>query len=174
MYLNEKAWETPQEDIYTIDAAIKNFLDVYAAVKKSYPSREIYISEKEAIYLRSANYPLEKWLALADIEYKRLFASFMQKAIRFCPEDEFEVTYEGEALQGGTEAYLNSTFMVSICLEDKWRTENVNGNFFSLKDNEEKPVLIKNVFCEEQLSTKVIKEILDTGISYKIYTYEEL
>lgn len=64
--------------------------------------------------------------------------------------------------------------MVSICLEDKWRTENVNGNFFSLKDNEEKPVLIKNVFCEEQLSTKVIKEILDTGISYKIYTYEEL
>ena len=52
--------------------------------------------------------------------------------------------------------------------------ENVNGNFFSLKDNEEKPVLIKNVFCEEQLSTKVIKEILDTGISYKIYTYEEL
>ena len=64
--------------------------------------------------------------------------------------------------------------MVSICLEDKWRTENVNGNFFSLKDNEEKPVLIKNVFCEEQLSTKVIKEILDTGISYKIYTYEEV
>ena len=64
--------------------------------------------------------------------------------------------------------------MVSICLEDKWRTENVNGNFFSLKDNEEKQVIIKNVFCEEQLSTKVIKEILDTGISYKIYTYEEL
>ncbi len=64
--------------------------------------------------------------------------------------------------------------MVSICLEDKWRTENVNGNFYSLRDNEEKPVLIKNLFCAEQLSTKVIKEILDTGISYKIYTYEEL
>lgn len=127
MYLNEKAWEEPQDDIYIINDAIKNFLDIYAAVKREYPSKEIYVSEDKQLYLKTINYSIEHWLSSADIEYRRLYLSFIQRKITYHPEDEFEVTFEKKSLEGGTEAYLNDSFMISICLNDKWKTNVVEG-----------------------------------------------
>ena len=90
MYLNEKSWEILQDEPYIVDSAIREFLDIYAAVKRKYPRKEIYVPEDELIYLRSTKYPLEKWMASADQEYKRLFLTFRGKCIRYSPEDEYE------------------------------------------------------------------------------------
>ena len=73
MYLNEKSWEILQDEPYIVDSAIREFLDIYAAVKRKYPRKEIYVPEDELIYFRSTKYPLEKWMASADQEYKRLY-----------------------------------------------------------------------------------------------------
>lgn len=116
MYLNEKSWEVIQEDRYITDNAITNFLDIYAAVKKNYPRIEVYIPEGWTIYLCSKDYSIEKWLSSADIEYKRLYLLFVQKAIRYNKEEEYEVSFEGKMFYGGTEAYLNSSFILSrVC-----------------------------------------------------------
>lgn len=174
MYLNEKSWEVIQEDRYITDNAITNFLDIYAAVKKNYPRIEVYIPEGWTIYLCSKDYSIEKWFSSADIEYKRLYLLFVQKAIRYNKEEEYEVSFEGKMFYGGTEAYLNSSFILSICLDDNWKKSNIECKFYSLPDNEEKDISLKNVFCKEQLECLLIKEILDRENSIKVNSYDEL
>ncbi len=174
MYLNEKAWEVVQENRYITDDAIINFLNIYSTVKKNYPGMEVYMPEGWNIYLHSKNYSIEKWLSSADIEYKRLYLLFIQKAIRYNKEEEYEVSFDGKVFYGGTEAYLNNSFILSICLDDKWKKSNIGCKFYSLPDNEEKDICLKNVFCKEQLECPVIKEILSKGNSVKIISYDEL
>ena len=174
MYLNEKSWEILQDEPYIVDSAIREFLDIYAAVKRKYPRKEIYVPEDELIYLRSTKYPLEKWMASADQEYKRLFLTFRGKCIRYSPEDEYEVTYKGETLKGGTEAYLNESFMMSICLDSKWEQKVIDGELCSINDSEEEIVHIQNVFDIGQLEESSIKDILAKESSINLYNYDEL
>lgn len=125
MYLNEKSWHVQQEDLYVIDEKIRKFLDIYALMKRKNPRKEIFVSEDEQLYIDSKNYPLAKWLSEADIEYRRLYLSFWSKRITYKPEDEYEVNVEDEILKGGTEAYLNDSFMVSIGLDEKWEQKDI-------------------------------------------------
>nr|WP_296480466.1 hypothetical protein [uncultured Acetatifactor sp.] len=117
MYLNEKSWKAGQEDPHKIDCKIRNFLDIYSTLKRKYPAKEVSVPDDEILYLRSDKYPLEKWLATADREYQRLYLSFWGKRITYHPEDEYEVSVDGESLKGGTEAYLNDSVMLSIGLK---------------------------------------------------------
>lgn len=174
MYLNERSWEASQEDPYVIDNAVKRFLDIYAAVKRVYPECEIYIPEGEVIYLRPGDYSLGKWLASADIEYRRLYFLFWQRGIRYHPEDEYEMSCDGEPLKGGTEACLNDSFMVSICLDGKWGKEVIEGELYSLADDEEREARVKNVFCKEQLECDYVKEVLRSRGNLNVWSYEEL
>ena len=132
MYLNEKSWHVQQEDLYVIDEKIRKFLDIYALMKRKNPRKEIFVSEDEQLYIDSKNYPLAKWLSEADIEYRRLYLSFWSKRITYKPEDEYEVNVEDEILKGGTEAYLNDSFMVSIGLDEKWEQKDIKATLFSV------------------------------------------
>lgn len=118
MYLNEKSWQEAQDDIHMIDRSLKKFLNVYKQIKKRYPRQEIFVPEGETLYLQE--YPLNKWIAMADIEYKRLYLSFWNRRITYNPEDEYELLVGEAVLKGGTEACLNascmfSTVFLSIC-----------------------------------------------------------
>ena len=137
MYLNEKSWHVQQEDLYVIDEKIRKFLDIYALMKRKNPRKEIFVSEDEQLYIDSKNYPLAKWLSEADIEYRRLYLSFWSKRITYKPEDEYEVNVEDEILKGGTEAYLNDSFMVSIGLDEKWEQKDIKATLFSVYEEEQ-------------------------------------
>ncbi len=174
MYLNERSWEILQDEPYIVDSAIRKFLDIYAAVKRKFPRKEIYVPENELIYLRSTKYPLEKWMASADREYKRLFLTFCTKCIRYSPEDEYEVTFKGEVLKGGTEAYLNESFIMSICLNSKWERRIIDGELCSINNSEEEIVHIQNVFDVGQLEESTLKNILAKENTINLYNYDEL
>lgn len=174
MYLNEKAWEIPVEDPYLIDKAMKEFLNIYAAVKRRNPRMDIFVPENESIYLRTVNYPIQKWLASADREYQRLYLLFKNKHIYYRPEEDYEVSFEGDYLKGGTEAYLNNFFMISLCLGDKWKRELIDGEFCSMLTDEVTAVTIKNVFSAEQLNADEIQALIDQHDSIKVASYTEL
>ena len=79
MYLNEKAWEIQQDDHYVIHRALKNFMQIYSILAGEFHKPGIFVPAGTEIYLRSSDYPLEKWLSEVDIEYRRLFLSFWGK-----------------------------------------------------------------------------------------------
>lgn len=174
MYLNEKSWKVQQDEPYLIDGAIRKFLDIYAAIKRKYPRLEIYVPENETIILQSTKYPFEKWLATVDREYQRLYLSFWQKRITYSPEDEYEIAFEGEELRGGTEAYLNDSFMISIGLTDKWKQELVVGELTALRNDDERTVKVKNIFFKEQLENKQIIDIFQKETGIRVCSYPEL
>lgn len=127
----------------------------------------------EILYLRSEKYPLEKWLATADKEYQRLYLSFWGKRITYHPEDEYEVSVDGESLKGGTEAYLNDSFMLSIGLDEKWEQESIEGVLTSMHEDEQH-VRVTNVYEKGQIEKYDIKCILRKEDSFQIQSYEEL
>ena len=173
MYLNEKSWTAREEDPYKIDCKMRNFLDIYSTLKRQYPAKEVSVPDDEILYLRSDQYPLEKWLATADREYRRLYLSFWGKRITYHPEDEYEVSVDGESLKGGTEAYLNDSVMLSIGLDEKWEQESIDGVLTSLYEDEQH-VSVINIYEKEQLKSHVIECILKREDSFQIQSYEEL
>lgn len=174
MYLNEKSFEIVQDDKYIVDCAMKNFLDIYATIKQNYSRLEIYIPQNEPIYLRSAEYPIGKWLASTDQEYKRLFLTFYDKCIKYSPEKDYEVIFQNQTLIGGTEAYLNNSFMISICLTSEWKQDIIGGTLYALEEPSEKNVFIKNIFDVQQVEEDAIKNILSEENSIQLYSYDDL
>lgn len=174
MYLNEKAWEIQQDDKYTVDRALKSFLQIYLILAKEFRMPEIYVPGNMEIYLRSAVYPLGKWLSEADIEYKRLFLSFWQKRVCYNPEEDYELTLGEEQLIGGMEAFLNDSFVISLCLNDCWKRNSIEAEFFSLLDLSSECVVINNVYHKEQLYSNPILDILKKLKDIKLYSYEDL
>lgn len=174
MYLNEKAWEIQQDNPYVIDQALKRFLRIYASLAGEFHKPEIFVPANTDIYLRSADYSIEKWLFEVDIEYRRLFLSFLGKRIEYEPEEEYEVFLDGERLEGGTEAFINDSFMVSLCLNDIWEKENVEAGFFSLEDQSTEEISIRNVYEKEQLYKSPVSDILKASGDIRIYTYKDL
>ncbi len=174
MYLNEKSWNVSQENPYIVDSAMRQFLEIYASMARDFHITEVYVPEDEELYLHSTVYPMEKWLAKADIEYRRLYLTFRQKMITYQPENEVELTYEKNWLKGGTEAFLNDSFMISVLFDEKWKQKTVRASVFSLQDMEETETEIPNVFEKEQLHCSPVVEILKAANTVKIYSYEEL
>lgn len=170
MYLNERSWQEPRDDIHAIDRSIKEFLDVYSRIKRRYPRQEIFVPEEETLYLKK--YPLNKWIAEADIEYRRLYLSFWNRRITYCPEEEYEFLVGESALKGGTEACLNASCTFSIGLDEKWTKPRISGIFVSMDGEEE--VEIANVFHADQLDDPEIKSILDEEAKIPVLSYEEL
>lgn len=170
MYLNERSWQEPQNDVRRIDQSLKEFLTVYSRMKKCYPQQEIYVPEEETLYLQE--YPLNKWIAAADVEYRRLYLSFWSRRITYRPDDEYEFLVEDTALKSGAEACLNESCVLSIGLNEKWKIPNISGNFVSM-DGEEQAE-IANVYCADQLNHPKIRRILDQESQIEILSYEEL
>lgn len=174
MYLNEKAWEIHQDNKYLISEALKRFLRIYAAMAKDFGITGIYVPEDEELYLRTAVYSIGEWLAKADIEYRRLFLTFWQKRISYHAEDEYEAVCEDERLKGGTEAFLNNSCLISLCLNEKWKRETIHAELFSISDDHVDNVVINNVFCKEQLYKDPILSLLKNAGTVKIYSYTDL
>lgn len=174
MYLNEKAWETEQSDSHKVMEAMKRFLDLYKDLALDFNVTEIFVPENEELYFRSATYPIAKWLSDADIEYRRLYMSFWQRRKTFHIEDEFEVSYKNDVLKGGTEAVLNDSFMISICLDNTWKENEISARLYSLADETEVSVIIKNAFCREQLRSEPFLSILKEAQTVNIYSYTDL
>lgn len=174
MYLNEKAWEAELENSYKAGEALKAFLDVYKILAGKYHMPDIYVPAADEPYFRSVTYTVGKWMSEADIEYKRLFLSFWQRRVTYEPEDEFEVCCESGALKGGTEAVLNDSFMLSICLKEAWKKPEIAAGLFSLADDTETPVIVRNVYEAGQLDREPIASILRATQEVKIYSYREL
>ncbi|MFR3823564.1 MULTISPECIES: hypothetical protein [Hungatella] len=174
MYLNEKAWEIQQDDHYVIHRALKNFMQIYSILAGEFHKPGIFVPAGTEIYLRSSDYPLEKWLSEVDIEYRRLFLSFWGKRIHYQPEEECEVLLDGGRLEGGTEAFINDSFMLSLCLNDIWEKESVKAEFFSLDDPNAEEIFVRNVFEKEQLYRSPILDILKALEDFRIYSYKDL
>lgn len=173
MYLNEKAWEIQQNSPYAIDEALKNFLDMYSVLARDFQMPRIFVPIDEQLYLRSS-YPIEKWMAEVDIEYKRLFLSFWQKRVCYNPDEECEVSLNGENLKGGTEAFLNDSFLLSFCLDQTWKKEYLEAERFSLTDLTSEKISLHNAFYREQLIKEPIADILKKQKKIKLYSYAEL
>ena len=173
MYLNEESWHAQQENSYVIDEKIRNFLDIYALIKRKNPRKEIFVSEDEEIYLKAEKYPLKKWLFDTDIEYRRLYLSFWNKRITFKPEDEYEVNVGNVVLKGGTEAYLNDSFMISIGLDPKWEKKDITATLVSVYE-EEQQIEIYNVYCKDQLDEERVKQIFYDEKTDIVKSYEDL
>lgn len=173
MYLNEKAWEIQQNNPYEIDEALKRFLDIYAALAGKFRMPQVFVPEDAQVYLR-ASYSIEQWLAESDLEYRRLFLSFWNKRILYTPDDECELSFGGEHLKGGTEAFLNRSFLLSICLDKTWKKELIEAEKISLPDLLPEVVSLNNVFCREQLFRGPIADILNRHKKIEIYSYQEL
>lgn len=174
MYLNEKAWEVQQEDQYAVRKALIRFLQIYKALANDFHLINIYVPENEELYLRSTAYSIGKWLSETDIEYKRLYLSFLQKRITYREEDEYEVIYEKEILKGGTEAVLNDSFLISVCFNESWEKDSITAQFFSLLDMREQTIIIDNVFYKEQLYREPIYRKLKSTREIKVYSYSDL
>lgn len=174
MYLNEKAWETEQSDPHKVKEAMKLFLDLYRDLARDFNVTEIYVPENQELYLRSAAYPIAKWMADADIEYRRLYMSFLQRRKTYHIEEEFEVSCGNDVLKGGTEAVLNDSFMISICLDETWKENEISARLYSLADETEVPVIIKNAFFNGQLRGEPFFSILKELQTVKIYSYMDL
>lgn len=174
MYLNEAAWKTQQDNPYIVNNAMENFLHIYKTLASDFHITELYVPADEKLYLRSKNYSIEKWLSEADIEYKRLYLSFWNKRISYTPEDEYELSYKQERLAGGTEAYLNDSFLISICLNEFWREECISAKLFSLADCTEETVIMHNVFSKNQLLQKPVADFLKNIPCTKLYSYNDL
>lgn len=177
MYLNEKSLEVSTDNLYEIDAAMRQFLDVYAELAGKFHMNEVYISEHEKFYLHSEKYTLEQWLAKADPEYRCLYLSFYQHLVPYVPEENMELLYEGETLIGGAEACLNQSFMFSIAFSEKWKQESIKAELHVIDESgqllEETEVLF-NLYKKEQLSAEFVTECLKKIKKEKIYDYEEL
>lgn len=174
MYLNEKAWETELCDPYKAKEAMKRFLDLYKDLALDFHITGIFVPENEELYFRSPTYPIAKWLSEADIEYKRLYMSFWQRRKTYRMEDDFEVSYKKDVLKGGTEAVLNDSFMISICLDGSWEESEISARLFSLADETDIPIMIKNAFDREQLKSEPFFSILKEAQTVKIFSYMDL
>lgn len=174
MYLNEKAWEIQQDNQYIIDEALKNFLKMYSVLAGKFHQPGIFVPADMEIYLRSKEYPIGKWLSEVDIEYRRLFLSFLEKRVIYQPDEEYEVSVDNERLNGATEAFLNDSFLISLCLNDIWKIESLKADFFSLNDLDTRVVYINNVYDREQLQRSPIQDILAITVKEGIYSYQEL
>jgi len=173
MYLNEKAWKIQQENPYIIRDALKRFLDMYSVLAKDFQISRIYVPEGETIYLCSS-YSIDKWLSEADPDDRRLFLSFWQKRICYNPDEECEVSLGGEILKGGTEAFLNNSFLLSVCLDQTWEKEYLEVEHFSLAELTSETVSLHNAFCHEQLHKGPITDILKKQKKISVYSYMEL
>lgn len=174
MYLNEKAWNADQDNKYTIINALEDFLDIYQELIFKYHFEGVFVYEKQEQHIRSVIYPLQKWLAEEDIEYRRKFLSFWQKRITFEAEEEYEFLYKGERIEGATEAVLSDSFVISPCFTSEWQIPELKGELYSLHENEQQMIGVPNVCRREQLQTPVVSEILKRHKVVRAYSYKEL
>lgn len=141
MYINEKSWESQQEDAYKIQNAMEDFLNVYKTLAQKYHIVSLYVSSEAEPYLRSETYPIAKWLHEADKELRRLYLTFWDKRIVYDVDDEWEMSYEEESWKSGTEAYLNNSFVISIAFDEKWEKKVSEASLYSMEDDDEKTVM---------------------------------
>lgn len=64
--------------------------------------------------------------------------------------------------------------MLSICLDDRWKRAEIPAVLFSLADNAESPVVVRNVFSAAQLAEEPLAAALKATFAITIYTYEDL
>lgn len=126
------------------------------------------------MYIRSLVYPLAKWLAETDADCKRSFLSFWQKRVSYTPEEEYEFSYHGERMEGATEAVLSDSFVISPCLKSEWESPELNGEFFSLKEDTTQELVVPNLYKHEQLLEPFYKTVLSRYSAIKVQSYEEL
>lgn len=175
MYLNEKAWSVEENNKYEIISGLKSFLDIYSELIYKYKVEGIYVPDTQERAIRSKVYPLEKWLAETDIEYRRRFLSFWNKRMLYHPEDEYEFLYKGERLEGATEAVLNDSFIISPCIGEKWRQIYIDGTFISLPNDTDKHVSVLNIYEKEQLGEEESLRIIRKNVvPITIVSYEQL
>lgn len=171
MYLNECAWKKQIERWEEVDAAMKKFLHLYAGLSRELNEFQLYVSKQEEPYFRSPNFTINQWLSQrAEKDEERLFRLFWNRRKTYEPSNEYELWCGEDKLEGGLEAYLDDSYMVSICLDRKWAMAEVSGELVSL-DEETKNVSVRNLYSTEQIDR------LSSSVDYigrKVYSYEEL
>lgn len=177
MYLNEKSWNGENTNDYEIAESLKHFLDIYALLAGQFGQSRVYVPDASEPYLRETAFSVGKWLSqtkIMDREYYRLYMSFWQKRAVFHPEEEYEARYEGDSLEGGIEAILNQSFLISLDLQEKWRRKVLPAKVFSLSEDREEEEEICNVFAKEQLLEPSVQQMLQDAEKIQIRSYSEL
>uniref|UniRef100_UPI004057AFFC hypothetical protein n=1 Tax=Acetatifactor sp. TaxID=1872090 RepID=UPI004057AFFC len=174
MYLNEIAWNVKQDNPYVTQQALREFLKIYMRLSNEYHLEGVYVSSGQELQLKSTIYPLAKWMSDVDRDERMRMLSFWNKRIVYTPEDECEVLYKGKAMRGGTEAVVMDSFLISPCLAEEWKKENIEGILYTVSVDAEEAVSIINVYEESQLKDERIQEILSRYRSTPIYSYEEI
>lgn len=174
MFLNERAWNAEQENKYVIIEALKEFLCVYKELIYKYKVEGIFVPDNQERMIRSSIYPLDKWLAETDIEYRRMFLSFWDRRIIYHPEEEFEFLYNGERIEGATEAILSDSFIISPCITETWKVKELEGKFFSLYEDSEQELTVINVYNRDQLAQEDLRTMLERHTNITISSYDEL
>lgn len=174
MYLNERAWNEQQDNPYVTRQALHDFLKIYMKLSCVYHVEGVYVPAEQELQLKSTIYPLAKWMADVDRDERMRLLSFWNKRIIYQPEEDFEFLYQDKPMSGGTEAVCTDSFVISPCLKEEWRTENIEGHLYTLNDEGTEKVSIINIFEEGQLLSEKIQKILLQYRRIPVYSYEDL
>lgn len=174
MYLNEKAWQTCQNNKYLVKDAMVQLLNIYKTLGKRYNILSIYVYKDLEKTFSSKEYSFEKWFHDVDPDTRSLFRTMWEHRISFQQEEEMEFMFEDEPLYAGTEAILNDSCVISVGFHDKWKNPTLSGEMILLEGDNETAELL-NLYTEKQIDDSCIREIcLRESRNIQIYTYEEL
>ena len=174
MYLNEKAWNECQDNSYTAQKALHEFLKIYMKMSFEYHMEGIYVPEGQELQLKSTIYPIAKWMAEVDRDERTRLLSFWSKRIVYKPEEDAELLCQNETMIGGTEAILTDSFVISPCFTNKWEKLDIIGRLYTIDEEEPEDVVLTNVYSDRQLNLDKIQKILLRHRKPSIYSYQEL
>ena len=173
MYLNEKAWEVEPVDKHNLDAAMNEFLHVYASLARDYGLKQVYVSSESEPYLASSNYSINQWMHEADADARMLYRTFWKNRTVYQPEEDYEFIHDDCKLVGCLEAYLENSFTLSLGVDERWKVPSIDGKLYSL-EAEPRCVSVKNLFSGIQLDDSAFASEIQRGKAEKIYSYDSL
>ena len=95
-----------------------------------------------------------KWLARlqqSDREAYRVFMGFWQRKVVYQVDDEYEFTSDSHTFTGAMEAAINDSFIISLCIDEMWKRERLEGNLYCLLEDSNRKVTVDNLYMAEQL-----------------------
>ena len=176
MYINEKSWEVHQAIDTEIECALLQFIKLYSVLGEKYGAVALLVPDNMNLNLYSKSFALGKWLARlqqSDREAYRVFMGFWQRKVVYQVDDEYEFTSDSHTFTGAMEAAINDSFIISLCIDEMWKRERLEGNLYCLLEDSNRKVTVDNLYMAEQL-------LCDSYISFfknkeaKIYSYDDL
>jgi len=173
MYLNEIAWKEEQSNEYIIIDALEEFLKICKELEGERYSEKLFVPNGMTIDVGTNSALFHKVLNKIDADCRRLLFRIWDKRNTYNLEEDCEFLYQGQRIDGATEAYIHRSFVISLGLSEKWKKDTLEGRLFSLEKDEEEAA-VPNVYSVESTHNDKIQTIITLYRKKAIYSYSEL